>query len=66
MSTNLQVATPTVAGVVNEIKSAVQLETDLESRFKGSIVNWACNWEDALDDHRMSTLDTWITEIRSQ
>ena len=65
LSINMHVAAPSVEGVANKLAAAVKYEPDLSSRYIGSKVNWARNWEDALDHRRMSKLNEWITSIRS-
>ncbi len=60
ISGNLLAAEPTVDGVVTELQNAAKLVPDTSQRAHGSQVNWAVDWEHALDKKRMQLLNGWL------
>ncbi len=61
ISPNLLAATPTLDGVVQELSMAVERIGDLAARRAGAGVNWAVDWDDALDNRRMDRLESWLS-----
>lgn len=62
ISSNLLTATPTIAGVADQLRLAAQQVSDLSRRRAGAQVHWPAHWDQALDAARMDLLTEWLTE----
>jgi hypothetical protein len=63
ISSNLIAAAPTVEGVAAALAAAANGAADVDSRLAGSKVNWATDWDAALDPALMQKLETWLGPI---
>ncbi|MFT7529280.1 MAG: hypothetical protein ACI9FD_000280 [Gammaproteobacteria bacterium] len=61
ISSNLLTAEPTIDGVVAMLRDAARNVSDYQSRTDGSRVQWANDWENALDSRRMDKLVHWLS-----
>ncbi len=60
LSSNMLGCQPTIEGVALGIERAAINVNDLEQRKLGAQVNWASNWNDAFDDHKMNHILAWL------
>lgn len=60
ISSNLLTASPTIAGVVEQLDRASRSIADISTRVVGARVNWANDWDSALDESRMNQIAGWL------
>lgn len=60
ISENLVPAEPTVAGVADAIRVAVQLSADPAARARAADVAWPRSWDDAFDDRIVTRIAGWL------
>ena len=60
ISGNILAATPTIDGVVTELREAVVRVHDYDRRIANSQVNWATSWDVTFDHGVIDVLNDWI------
>jgi hypothetical protein len=60
ISSNLIAAEPTIDGVAAALAQAVRGAGDVDTRVRGSQVNWASNWDAAFNDEFMQRISGWL------
>jgi hypothetical protein len=63
VSANIVAAEPTVDGICDGLRNALERAEDFPARIAGSHVDWPTDWDRALDDRVMARLEGFLDQL---